>query len=172
MKFLMIFWIVTAVIYGNTISVEDGDKYITKNELLKILKTMFPENRNLKFVDAKKRNELYNNVLKKHPNKDIIKKLKYFHKRKNHGEDVLLRCDFLINNRTMNRLDHLEVLNICVDYEIKQYEYHKAISYLETILDINEGELEVREVIKKLIFLYEKEDNKEKVRYLKDIIND
>lgn len=150
---------------------EEEGRCITKQELMKILKTMFPDNKNIKFVDGERRKKLYE-VFEGAPVSAIISKLKYYDKRTGADEEVLIRCDYLTSNRKLVREDEIEILDICAGYEMRRYEYDTAIGYLERVLDINRGQLDVRDVIKRLIYIYDKQGNSEKVRYLKDIIND
>jgi len=169
-KIIFLMFLSGSLLYSNTIS-KDGGECITKQELMTILKNIFPKNKNINYISDKKREDMYRNLFDKFPNKAIIKKLDYYHKR-GVSEEVIIRCDYLINNRELKQDNRVRLLNTCADYKMKYYEYDTAISYLEELLDKNNGDLNVREIIKKLIYLYERKQDEEKVRYFKNIISD
>lgn len=166
--FLTIFY--SGFLYSNTISVGD-DKCITKKELMVILKNMFPENKNINLETKDNKLEMDKDFFDKYSSEAIVKKLKYYNKKSNDVE-VIRRCDYLMKYRKLKRDVEIDLLGLCSDYKIKNYDYDIAIKYLEKQLDMNDGTLNVRGVIKKLIYLYEKKEHREKVRYLKNIIND
>jgi len=149
------------------------DRYITKQELMEILKTIFPEKVNIRIEDLKKRNDLYNKVFPKAKNTQIISMLKRYVV-KNNDEEVILRCNYLLKNRkdTLKLGNELWLLNKCSEYDVKYYEYKGAIEKLNLLLEKNNGEYKNKDILNNLLKVYKLMNDKDKIRDLENILRD
>lgn len=173
-KVILMFFLVFQINLVAKEAIEDlDDKYITKQELMEILKTIFPEKVNLRIEDLKERNHLYNKVFPKAENHQILSMLKRYIK-KNNDEEVILRCNYLLKNRkdTLKFEDELWLLNKCSEYDIKYYEYKGAISKLNLMLDKNKGQYQNKEILTSLLKVYKLINDKEKIMDLENILRD
>jgi len=148
-------------------------EYITKAELTKILKDYIridevdiykklQENTNRKL-----RKEIYEQI-NNASNTQILKKITYLKHIKKYKE-AAIRCDFL-NKRGITEKKSI-FLKKCSEIYENNLEIQKSIKLQNELLHLEKKEISNEEILKKLLELYQKTNNINKIKEIKDLLN-
>lgn len=154
------------------IATGDKERCVTHAELEIILKKQVGVSQSVPNYNEEEKVDLYNNKLNGATVTQILNKIKYYSKKSN-DKQVNYRCEYLTSYKPGLKRNQSQVDSInyyCAANENKYENYSSALKRYQQLLDRDDKEYSNEEIMRKMLKIYKKLGDKEKVLNLMNVL--